>query len=231
MKTIPVYLWQNIYANSGLFLYLMIGGCTDSNLVVQSTEKIVNNMKKCPRCMIAEENDLTRFCKHCGTELFFIDRFLNKDSTGVKKNKGANMKLAKIIVDITMMVFIVLSLLRWNGDPTFHIVVGSIFATLFMTHCLLNTKMFISMSKKIGKLKVQMKLQYLVDIVLIIIWLVVIVAGIISAVSYINADSTIRGIGRLHGMLGRIGCGFILIHIVQHIKQIRSYFKVCKNTI
>ena len=37
--------------------------------------------------MKTEENDLTRFCKHCGTELFFLDRFPEKGSTGVKKNE------------------------------------------------------------------------------------------------------------------------------------------------
>jgi len=35
--------------------------------------------------MKTEENDFTRFCKHCGTELFFINRFPGNDSTGVKK--------------------------------------------------------------------------------------------------------------------------------------------------
>ena len=147
------------------------------------------------------------------------------------KNKVVTIKLAKIIVDITMLVFVVLSLLRWDGDPTFHIVVGSVFATLFIIHFLLNAKTFISISKKFGKFKTQMKLQYIVDAILIIIWLAVMVAGIIAAVSYIDTDSTLHGIGRLHGILGRIGCGFILIHIIQHIKQICSYFKVSKHVI
>jgi len=31
--------------------------------------------------MKSEDNDLTRFCKHCGTELFFLDRFPTKDSS------------------------------------------------------------------------------------------------------------------------------------------------------
>ena len=178
--------------------------------------------------MKTEENDLTRFCKHCGTELFFLDRFPGKDSTGVKNNKGVNMKPVKIIIDITMLVFVVLSLLRWDADPTFHIVVGSVFATLFIIHFLLNAKTFISMSKKFGKLKILIKLQYAVDVILILVWLVVIVAGIIAAVSYINVDSATRGIGRLHGMFGRIGCGLIIIHAIQHIKQIRSYLNIMK---
>ena len=71
--------------------------------------------------MKTEENDLTRFCKHCGTELFFLDRFPSNDSTGVINTRKNNMKPVKIIVDIAMLVFIILSLLRWDRDPTFHI--------------------------------------------------------------------------------------------------------------
>jgi len=178
--------------------------------------------------MVTEENYLTRFCKHCGTELFFLDRFPNMDSTD-NKNKGVDMKPVKILVDIAMLVFVVLSLLRWSGDPTFHIIVGGSFCLLFILHFLLNIKMFISMTKKLRKLKLTMKLQYGVDVVLLIIWSIVTVAGVIAAINYLNADTSIGGIGRLHGILGRVGCGFIGIHIIQHIKQILSYFKVKKH--
>ena len=182
-------------------------------------------MKKCPRCMKTEEDDLTRFCKHCGTELFFLNRFPAKESTVSRK---VNMKPVKIIVDILMLASLILSLLRWSGDPSFHIIVGSSFCFLFIVHFLLNLKMFISMTKKLGKLKLMMKLQYSVDVVLLIIWCIVTVAGIIAAINYLNAGSSVGGIGRLHGILGRVGCGFIGVHIIQHIKQILSYFKVKK---
>ena len=138
------------------------------------------------------------------------------------------MKITKITVDVLMLLFVALSLIRQRGDPTFHIVVGSIFAVLFITHFILNAKTFISMSKKLGTLKKSMTLQYGVDVVLLLIWNVVVITGIIIALN-VNTDSSIRGISRLHGVLGRIGSGFILIHIIQHIKQIKSYFKVKKH--
>ena len=31
-------------------------------------------MKKCPRCLKTDDDDV-RFCKHCNTELFFVERF------------------------------------------------------------------------------------------------------------------------------------------------------------
>jgi len=173
--------------------------------------------------MKTEENDLTRFCKYCNTELFFLDRFPSNDSKGVKNTKKVNLKPVKIIVDISMIVFIVLSLLRWDGDPTFHITVGSVFAVLFIVHFILNIRPFIKMAEKFGNLKVQIKLQFIVDILLIIIWSVVLVAGIIAAINYHNTGTFSHELGRLHGVLGRIGCGFIGIHIIQHLKQILSY--------
>jgi len=139
-------------------------------------------------------------------------------------------KLAKIIVDVLMLIFVILSLVRWDGDPTFHIVVGSIFSVLLIIHFLLNIKTSVSMTKKFRKLRVKIKLQYVIDVILVAIWSAAIITGIIATFYYLNSEFSINGTGRLHGMLGRIGCGFILIHIVQHIKQIRSYFVFKKDS-
>jgi hypothetical protein len=135
------------------------------------------------------------------------------------------MKSSKKIVDILMMVFIVLSLLRWDGDPTFHIVVGSVCVLLFIVHFLLNLKPFIAMTKKLRKLKLKIKLQYLIDLILIIVWSSVIITGFVAIPSYIREEAALHGIGRIHGVFARVGCGIVLIHILQHLRQIRSYFK------
>ena len=185
-------------------------------------------MKKCPRCMKSEEDDLTRFCKYCNTELFFLDRFPKNDSTGIKNRKKVSLKPVKIIVDIAMLVFVVLSLLRWSGDPTFHIVVGSIFCLLFIVHFIINFRPFLKIAKNFGKLKIQIKLQYIVDVLLMMIWTIIFAVGIFTTLNYLNTGTFLYGFGRLHGILGRIGCGFIGIHLIQHIKQILSYFKVKK---
>ena len=141
------------------------------------------------------------------------------------------MKPVKIIIDIAMLVFVILSLIRWSSDPTFHIIVGSVFSLLFITHFLLNIKTFVFMTKKLPKLNIKMKLQYSVDVILLIIWIIMVIAGIIAAVNYLNIDISARGVGRLHGVIGRVGCGFIVVHIIQHTKQILSYFKLKKNLV
>ena len=49
-------------------------------------------MKKCPRCM-RSDNDSQRFCTHCGTELFFTERFEEPDKP---RKKTSACKLSKI---------------------------------------------------------------------------------------------------------------------------------------
>jgi ubiquinone/menaquinone biosynthesis C-methylase UbiE len=53
-------------------------------------------MKKCPKCL-KQDNDSTRFCDHCGTELFFSERFRDNASTSDKKRTGSvvNKYIAK----------------------------------------------------------------------------------------------------------------------------------------
>jgi hypothetical protein len=57
----------------------------------------VNNevaMKRCPRCMKYDREDI-RFCKHCNTELFFVERFEElppKESGFFKKLFSAKRK-------------------------------------------------------------------------------------------------------------------------------------------
>jgi hypothetical protein len=135
------------------------------------------------------------------------------------------MKAVKIIVDIFMLFFIILSVVRWDGNPTFHIIVGSGCALFFTIHFLLNIKPFAAMTKKFGKLNGKIKLQYIVDLLLIIVWSVAIITGFIAIRFYIGEAETAFKIGRVHGMFARVGCGLVLVHIIQHLKQIRSYFR------
>jgi len=138
---------------------------------------------------------------------------------------GGYMKLIKIIIDILMLVFVILSIIRWDGDPTFHIVAGSGCTLFFAIHLWLNIKPFKAMTRKFIKLNKKMKLQYGIDLVLILVWSVVIISGFIALPSYLSEVETAFKIGRLHGIFARVGCGFIVIHVVQHFKQILSYFR------
>ena len=94
----------------------------------------------------------------------------------------------KIIVDAFMLVFIALSLVRWDGDPTFHIVVGGVCSALFSIHVFLNRKWLFSVTKtlKSGKANSKTKWQYIVDLLLIIVWGISIITGFLSIAPYLN---------------------------------------------
>jgi hypothetical protein len=131
----------------------------------------------------------------------------------------------KIIVDIFMLFAVVLSLIRWDGEPTFHAIAGGACSLLFAVHFILNKKAYMAYTKTIMKLKPPAKLRWLVDTLLLISWSVAIVSGFIALLVYWEFITIIYNVGRLHGMIARIGCILIVIHIFQHSKQIISYFK------
>jgi len=141
------------------------------------------------------------------------------------------MRTVKIIVDLLMLVFIILSVTRWDGDPTFHIVVGGGCTLFFVIHFALNVKPFKTMTKNFGKLRTKMRLQYIVDVLLLIIWSTAIITGFLAILPYLNEIENISALGRVHGVFARVGCGFAVIHLIQHFKQIGSYFRKAKKHI
>ena len=136
-------------------------------------------------------------------------------------------RTAKIIVDILMLLFIVLSLVRWEGSPVFHIVVGSGCFLLFTIHVILNKKQLTALAKanKSGKLPSAAKLKYWINILLIVVWSVAIVSGFVAIGHYSGGIESLYATSRIHGISSRLGCLLILVHALQHHKQIISYFK------
>ena len=139
------------------------------------------------------------------------------------------MKAVKITVDIFMLVFMILSVIRWDGDPAFHVAAGCGCAFFFIVHLFLNRKWLAAVTKKLktGRASTKIKLQYIIDVLLIIVWSFTIITGLI-AFSLYNETEAGAGIGRLHGIPARLGCGLVLVHILQHLKQICSYFRHSK---
>jgi hypothetical protein len=125
-----------------------------------------------------------------------------------------------------MLVAVVLSFIRWDGEPTFHAIAGVTCALLFTIHFNLNKKAYMAYSKTIIKLKTSVKLRWFVDSLLVIVWSVAIASGFIALLSYWEFITIVFSIGRLHGMFTRTGCVLIAIHLFQHSKQIISYFKM-----
>ena len=138
-----------------------------------------------------------------------------------------NNRTRKIIVDILMTVFLILSFIRCDSDSgfIFHVVVGSVFALLMAMHLFLNRKWVVSVTKSImtGKASKKIKQLYIIDMILIAVWGIAIITGFLAIPSFRGGIEFFYVFGRIHAISSRIGAAVILVHIYQHLGHIRSY--------
>ena len=146
---------------------------------------------------------------------------------------AGSSKNVKIIVDIMMTIFLVLSFVRWSGDSgfIFHAIVGTACTLFFTLHVCIHLKWIKAVTKSVfeGKLNKTLKWKYIVDVLLLVIWGTAIVTGFL-AIGYFAADIDAMAVfSRLHALTSRIGLGLTLIHVFQHLPQIKSYIGI-KNS-
>ena len=144
-----------------------------------------------------------------------------------------NNRKAKIIVDIFMTIFVILSFVRWsgNGGLIFHLAVGTIFAVFVATHLYLNRKWVVAVTKSIKKRRANKKMKrlYVIDMILIAVWSIAIMTGFLAIPSFAFGMEAFWVFGRIHAVSVRLGSVLILVHIIQHWGQIRSYFRLKKK--
>ncbi|MCL2827825.1 MAG: hypothetical protein FWD99_03720 [Oscillospiraceae bacterium] len=137
-------------------------------------------------------------------------------------------KTSKILVDICMTIFLILSFLRWEeSNFLFHAIVGTVCTLFFALHICIHRKWLKIVTKSFleGKIKKSIRWKYAVDILLIAIWGTSITTGFL-AIGYFSAGiESMVVFSRLHGITARVGVALVVIHVVQHLPQIRSYLK------
>ena len=144
----------------------------------------------------------------------------------------SNSKTAKIIVDILMTIFLILSFVRWDGSGfAFHAVVGSACALFFSAHICIHWKWLKAVTKSFlgGKLKKTLRWKYAVDMLLLIVWGVAIVTGFLAIGYFSFGIEGMAWLSRIHGLTSRIGLALIVVHVFQHIPQIKSYLGIKKK--
>jgi len=144
-----------------------------------------------------------------------------------------NSKRAKIIVDILMTIFIVLSFARWDGmgGAAYHFIVGSACALFFAVHICIHRKWIKACTKSFfaGKLNKTLGGKYIINMLLLVVWSISIITGFIAIPPFLSDMDITSAMGSLHGITARIGLGLIVIHIIQHMPQIMSYFGIKKR--
>ena len=151
------------------------------------------------------------------------------------------IRTKRITVDILMTIFFVLSFdIRWSmvsGNLIenehaliFHIVVGSITAVLFFIHVWINRQWLVSVGKarKSGNLNRKTKWTYRIDMALIVVWGINILAGLAAMGYSIGGIEALHGLLSLHSITATLGLVLVIVHVIQHIRQIKSYFRRSK---
>ncbi|MCL2353642.1 MAG: hypothetical protein FWC69_03320 [Defluviitaleaceae bacterium] len=139
------------------------------------------------------------------------------------------MKRTKIIVDMLMVIFLILSFVRWEDSSfMFHAIVGTACTLLFIIHIIIHRKWISSVTKSFlkGKLNRSTRGRYAINMLLLVVWGVAIITGFL-AVGYFAADiEGMVGFSRLHAFTSRVGLGLIVIHTIQHLSHIKLYLGI-----
>ena len=142
------------------------------------------------------------------------------------KSKGSS-RWAKIVVDIFMTLFLVLSFIRWDGNRgfVFHAIVGTACTLFFTIHICIHRKWLKAVTKSLldGKMNQALKWKYVIDVLLLAVWGVSIATGFLAIGYFVGGIETMYVFSRLHAVTARIGLGLVVIHVFQHIPQIKSY--------
>ena len=141
-----------------------------------------------------------------------------------------NSRNTKIIVDIFMTTFLILSFIRWNGGGgfIFHAIVGTACALFFILHVYIHWKWIKAVTKSVfdGKLNQTLKWKYAINMFLLVIWGIAIATGFLAIGYFLAEIETMYVFSRLHGVTSRIGFGLVVIHAYQHLPQIKSYMRI-----
>jgi len=143
-----------------------------------------------------------------------------------------NNKHIKIAIDILMVIFIGLSFVRWEvSNFAFHAIVGSACALFFVAHVFVHRKWIRAATKSLfaGNLNKSLRGKYAVDMLLLAVWGVCIFTGFVAIAPLFSEVPWAFAWGRLHGVTARIGLALVIVHAIQHIPQIISYFGIKKR--
>ena len=133
----------------------------------------------------------------------------------------------KILVDILLLIFIILSFVRWDGTNgfIFHATVGSVFVILVLLHLWLNRNWIYAVFTAIREKRANKKMKqlFIVNLCLIVTWDIVIISGFLAIPSFIYDIESFHIFSRIHAVSSRIGAILLVVHISQHIAHIRGY--------
>ena len=133
-----------------------------------------------------------------------------------------------------MTIFLILSFIRWAGlgGLLYHAVVGTVCALFFSLHIYIHRKWVkaVTTSYFTGKSNKTLRGKYIIDMLLLVVWSVCMITGFLAIAPFLSEGVGASVWGRIHGVTARIGLGLIVVHLIQHLPQIKSYLGIKKRT-
>jgi len=148
------------------------------------------------------------------------------------KTKGSR-KATKVIVDLCMTIFLALSFIRWeDSNFIFHAIVGTACALFFTIHVCIHLKWIKAVTKSFfeGTISKALRGKYLINMLLLAVWGIAITTGFFAVGYFAFEMESMIGFSRLHAFTSRVGLVVVIIHIFQHIPQIKSYLGIKKKS-
>ena len=143
--------------------------------------------------------------------------------------KGSS-RAAKIVVDIFMTLFLILSFIRWDGNRGFiyHAIVGTACALFFTIHICIHRKWLKAVTRSVldGKMNQALKWKYVIDVLLLAVWGIAITTGFLAIGYFAGGIEVMHVFSRLHAVSSRVGLGLVVIHVFQHLPQIMFYIGI-----
>lgn len=137
------------------------------------------------------------------------------------------MKKLKIIIDILLFIITIALFNIGQIGNLMHEILGIALAILIIIHILLNFKWIKQVTKNFKKTNTKTKIMYIIDILIMIIYLGTIICGILIANEVFNFHmSSSLGLVLTHLILGRLAIITMFIHLGLHLDRI---FKKVKN--
>jgi len=143
-----------------------------------------------------------------------------------------NSRTTKIIVDIFMTIFLILSFIRWeDSNFAFHAVVGTACTVFFVLHIIIHRKWIKATTKSFiaRKLNKALRGKYIIDLLLLVVWGIAISTGFLAIGYFSFGIDGMARFSRLHAVSSRIGLALVVIHVYQHLPQIASYMGLKKK--
>lgn len=130
-----------------------------------------------------------------------------------------------------MFVLIMAAFFTTDLGAGIHVGIGTLLFVLLVVHVIAHWRPFLALTKGYQKLSGKAKGNYVVIVLMILVWLFAMGLGIATSLSRGGMIGHIPNVSNVHGMVMIIATLLALVHICQQFNKETGYFKSKKKTV